>query len=143
MTTDELYAGIDYQPLTLGIGHRPAALRHRRRARQPSTSRYQDIVVLDEVPNDISVVQGIITEEFQTPLSHVNVLSREPQDAEHGPARRDDQRDPARARGQAGRAHRRRAERWSIREVTQAEAEAFWAAHKPARPWCCRRSTSR
>ena len=33
-------------------------------------------MVLDHVPNDISVVQGIITQEFQTPLSHVNVLSQ-------------------------------------------------------------------
>jgi hypothetical protein len=32
--------------------------------------------VLDQAPNDISVVQGLITQEFQTPLSHVNVLSQ-------------------------------------------------------------------
>jgi pyruvate,water dikinase len=34
-----------------------------------------DIVVLNGIPNDISVVAGIITTEFQTPLSHINVLS--------------------------------------------------------------------
>jgi hypothetical protein len=34
------------------------------------------IVVTDDVPNDIPLVGGLITEAFQTPLAHVNVLSR-------------------------------------------------------------------
>jgi hypothetical protein len=34
-----------------------------------------DIVVTDGIPNDLPVVGGIITSDFQTPLSHVNVLS--------------------------------------------------------------------
>ena len=37
---------------------------------------FRDIVVLDQVPNDLSVTLGIITEQFQTPLSHINVLSQ-------------------------------------------------------------------
>ena len=36
----------------------------------------RDVAVLDRVPNDISVVAGIITDELQTPLSHINVLSQ-------------------------------------------------------------------
>jgi hypothetical protein len=36
----------------------------------------RDIVVTDEVPNDIPLLGGLITEAFQTPLAHVNVLSR-------------------------------------------------------------------
>jgi hypothetical protein len=36
----------------------------------------QDIVVTDEVPNDIPLIGGLITEAFQTPLAHVNILSR-------------------------------------------------------------------
>ena len=31
--------------------------------------------MLDAVPNDISIVAGQITAEFQTPLAHINVLS--------------------------------------------------------------------
>jgi pyruvate,water dikinase len=72
--SDELFAGQNYQPLnpaeaygylkkltldelkTEYIGHR-------------------DIVVLNGIPNDISAVAGIITADFQTPLSHINVLS--------------------------------------------------------------------
>jgi phosphoenolpyruvate synthase/pyruvate phosphate dikinase len=34
-----------------------------------------DIIVLNGIPNDVSVVAGIITTEFQTPLSHINILS--------------------------------------------------------------------
>lgn len=34
------------------------------------------IVVTDEVPNDIPLVGGLITEAFQTPLAHVAVLSK-------------------------------------------------------------------
>ena len=35
----------------------------------------RDLVVLYGIPNDIPVVAGIITTEFQTPLSHINILS--------------------------------------------------------------------
>jgi hypothetical protein len=34
------------------------------------------IVITDDVPNDIPLVGGLITEAFQTPLAHVNVLSQ-------------------------------------------------------------------
>jgi hypothetical protein len=36
----------------------------------------RDIVVTDQVPLDIPFVGGLITEAFQTPLAHMNVLSR-------------------------------------------------------------------
>lgn len=75
ITTPELYEGIDYQPLTLGKSCGRLVFLT---ADELETSfvSFQDIVVLDRVPNDISVTQGIITAEFQTPLSHVNVLSQ-------------------------------------------------------------------
>ncbi len=34
------------------------------------------VVITDDVPNDIPLVGGLITEAFQTPLAHVNVLSQ-------------------------------------------------------------------
>lgn len=34
------------------------------------------IVITDDVPNDIDFVGGLITEAFQTPLAHVNILSQ-------------------------------------------------------------------
>jgi hypothetical protein len=36
----------------------------------------EDIVVTDQVPNDIPLIGGLVTEAFQTPLAHVNILSR-------------------------------------------------------------------
>ena len=75
ITTDELYEGVDYQPLN------PAQSYGRLRfmtATELETEHvsFRDIVVLDRVPNDISVTLGIITSEFQTPLAHINVLSQ-------------------------------------------------------------------
>lgn len=74
ITTDELYAGIDYQPLncktSMGrlVFFKAADL-------DKNYLSFRDIPVLDAVPNDISVTMGIITETFQTPLAHINVLS--------------------------------------------------------------------
>jgi hypothetical protein len=75
VTTDELYAGIDVQPLSVGtaIGR----LRFESAANLETVYLSpEEIVVLDQAPNDISTVQGLITEEFQTPLSHVNILAQ-------------------------------------------------------------------
>ena len=75
VTTEELYEDITYQALNLA---RTCGRLVFMQATDLETSYvgFRDIVVLDTVPNDISVVQGIITAEFQTPLSHVNVLSQ-------------------------------------------------------------------
>lgn len=129
VTTDDLYAGIDYQPLSLGTA--VGRLRFMRAADLESQYvSHQDIVVLDGVPNDISVVQGIITETFQTPLSHINVLSQNRRTPNMG--LRGAMSHPALlplkdklVELTAG------ASSWSIREVTEEEAQAFWEAHKP------------
>src|SRR5204863_2060351 len=64
-----------YQPLNPGVGY--GTLRFRQTATldgQPLSPT--DLVVLDRVPNDLSMVAGIITAEFQTPLAHVGVLAK-------------------------------------------------------------------
>lgn len=130
VTTDQLYARIDYQPLTLGTA--VGRLRFLTANALASTQlSYQDMVVLDEAPNDISVVQGIITQTFQTPLSHINVLSQNRRTPNLG--LRGAMTNP-RLRALEGRNVElvARADGWSVREVTAAEAEAFWAAHRPA-----------
>lgn len=128
-TTDQIYAAIDYQPLTLGtaIGR----LRFTTASQLASTYlSYEDIVVLDEAPNDISVVQGLITQTFQTPLSHVNVLSQNRHTPNMG------------LRGAMTNPQLRALEghlvelvasatQWTVREVTATEAEAWWTAHRP------------
>lgn len=75
ITTEELYEGIDYQALNVGRSCGRLVFFTAEELEESYVS-YQDIVVLGSVPNDISVAQGIITAEFQTPLSHVNVLSQ-------------------------------------------------------------------
>lgn len=75
VTTEQVYEGIEYQPLNLAVG--VGRLRFvNADALADTYLSFSDLVVLDSVPNDISVVAGMITEEFQTPLSHVNVLAQ-------------------------------------------------------------------
>ncbi|HPA58114.1 MAG TPA: hypothetical protein PLT70_11885, partial [bacterium] len=37
---------------------------------------FKDVLILTRLPNELPVVGGTITEEFQTPLAHVNVAAR-------------------------------------------------------------------
>jgi hypothetical protein len=129
-TTEEIYRGIEYQPLNLGESVGPIRfIRSVNLQTEYVTSR--SIVVLDAVPNDITPVAGIITEEFQTPLSHINVLMR--------------------ARGRpnmglrSGRMHEKLAGLkdgdhvrltvgafdFDVQPVTLEESEAWWLANKP------------
>ena len=129
VSTDDIYAGIDYQPLSLGsaIGrlHFVTA-----QALDSENLSYQDLVVLDQAPNDISVVQGMVTETFQTPLSHLNVLARNRKTPNMG--LKAAMSNPT-LRALEGRLVELTvaADAWSVRESSQTEAEAFWAAHRP------------
>jgi hypothetical protein len=128
-TTDQLFAGIDYQPLTLatGIGRLRFTTAKETEINPPSN---QDLLVLDEAPNDISVVRGLITQTFQTPLSHINVLSANrgtPNMGLKGALTNSTLRalDGKLVKLVVG------ALDWRISEVTTAEAEAFWLATRP------------
>ena len=133
ITTDELYAKTDYQPLNVAtsIGRLTFA-----KAADLDNGLYlsfQTFVVLDEAPNDISVMQGIITQEFQTPLSHLNVLSRNRKTPNMG--LRNALTNPTLLAFKdklveisVG------ASEWTIREASLEEAQAFWDAHKPEKP---------
>ncbi|MFO0762142.1 MAG: PEP/pyruvate-binding domain-containing protein, partial [Byssovorax sp.] len=129
LTTDQLYASIDFQPLSLGSAM--GRLRFAKAADLETLDlSYQDIVVLDQAPNDISVVQGLITQEFQTPLSHVNVLSQNrhtPNMGLRGALTNE------KLLAEEGKLIELTvtASDWSIKEVTADEAKAFWETHKP------------
>lgn len=128
-TSEELYAGIDYQALSLatGIGR----LRFAEVSKLAETYlTHEDLVVIDQVPNDITVVQGIISEGFQTPLSHVNILAQNrktPNMALRGAMTNPELRALEGKLVELTVA----ASSWKVREATQAEADAYWAAHKP------------
>ncbi|ATB27873.1 PEP/pyruvate-binding domain-containing protein [Melittangium boletus] len=129
MSTDELFAAIDYQPLNLATS--VGQLRFLTAEQLETTYlSFRDIIVLDRIPNDISTILGIISEEFQTPLSHVNVLSQNRKTPNMG------------LRGAMSNEKLRSLEgkwvrltvgafEWSIEEVSAAEADAYWETHKP------------
>mgnify|MGYP003632091251 FL=1 len=129
ITTEQLFDGIDYQVLNPGESY--GQLRFVTAAEvETDALTFRDIAVLDSVPNDIAVVMGIITEGFQTPLSHVNVLSQNrgtPNMALRG-AYQD-----LELRALEGKWVRLTVGTfdYSVEEVTQQEADAWWEANKP------------
>jgi len=129
ITNDELYAGIDYQPLNLGISMGQLRF-YSMEELEESYLSFRDIVVLDKVPIDISVCMGIITEEFQTPLSHVNVLSQNRGTPNMGLKGAFDNEELRALEGQWVQLTVDDFD-WSIKGVTQEEADAWWEEHKP------------
>ena len=106
ITTAQLFEGITYQPLNAADSYGQV---HFYRAGDLSNGRaylpFRDIAVLDTVPNDITVAMGIITDAFQTPLSHVNVLSKNRGTPNMALTGAFDDPDVACARGQVGPPH--------------------------------------
>jgi len=130
-TTDDIFAATDYQPLNLGstIGK----LRFVKAADlQTEYVGFRDVVVLDRVPNDISVVAGMITEEFQTPLSHINVLAQNRGTPNMGLRGATTKTELLALNGKwveltVG------AQEYKVIEKTQAEADAWWDVNKPGK----------
>jgi hypothetical protein len=130
ITSNELFAGQNYQPLnpeeafgylkkfTLNDLETEYAGRH-------------DIVLLNGIPNDISVVAGIITTEFQTPLSHINVLSHNR--GAPNMALRDGWSNPLLESLSNKLVYLKvTLDTFIIREATLAEAMAFWTNKEPS-----------
>lgn len=130
VTTDEIYAGTDYQPLNLAttVGKVRFLTAD---ALESTYVSFRDIVVLDHVPNDISVVAGLVTEEFQTPLSHVNVLAQTRGTPNMGLR---NALSNTKLRALEGKWAKLTvgASNWEAVEATQAEADAWAEANKPA-----------
>ena len=129
ITTEDLFAGITYQPLNLGTA--VGQLRFYRAEQVEDYVNYREVVVLDRIPNDLSVVAASITGQFQTPLAHINVLAQNRGTPNMGligafedpTLRAFDGKWVELSVGPLA---------WSIREVTEAEADAWWAANAPA-----------
>jgi hypothetical protein len=130
--TNAPFRGITFQAVTPGIGYgvlqfMPAAELARARG------GLGVIVVTDDVPLDVPLLGGLVTEAFQTPLSHISVLTRNrgtPNLALKN-ARSDDRLVPwfnKLVRLDVGNGT------FSIREATTAEAQLFWDKRKPTGP---------
>lgn len=75
LNPDAVYKGVTFQPLVSGVAF--GTLRLASVGELDSLDLGpQDIVLTDGIPNEIPLIAGLITETFQTPLAHVNVLSR-------------------------------------------------------------------
>lgn len=127
--SDELFQGISYQPLNLA---RALGKLRFMTADQLLTDyvSFRDIVVLESIPNDIEVCSGIITDDFQTPLSHINVLAQNrgtPNMGLSGAFTNETIRalDGKWVELDVG------ATDYRLVEVTQAEADAWWEANRP------------
>ncbi len=129
VSTDDIFAGIDYQPLNLGRAK--GYLRFLTAdALDTEYVSARDVVVLDHVPNDISVVMGLITQDFQTPLSHVNVLSQNRGTPNMG-LRGAMTNDALRALEGKWVALEVGAFDWTIEEIPVEEADAWWDSVRP------------
>jgi hypothetical protein len=130
-TTDDLFQGVSFLPLNLGTSIGRVRFLKVEQLETECLS-FRDIVVLDHVPNDLSVTSGIVTEEFQTPLSHINVLARNRKipnmwlrDAFTNPTLRAHEDQWARLTVES--------EGFTIEAVPQADADAWWEEHKPTK----------
>jgi len=130
ITSEELFLGQSYQALNIQENYGYLIKADVKQIEQMYLGRH-NIVILNGIPNDIAVVGGIITTEFQTALSHINILSH-------------NRNTPNMAFKEA----------WSnsqfntllnklvylkvendtfyLRSADISEAEAFWASHEPS-----------
>ncbi len=132
IATDEVFRGQVYQPLNPGTAY--GVLRFRKTAALDGVPLAPtDLVVLDRVPNDVAMVAGIITAEFQTPLAHVAVLAQTRGTPNMG--LRDAWDDP-RLRGFADQLVKLEVgpQEFTISAGDPAAAQAYWDSLRPSAP---------
>lgn len=129
ITPDEVYQGLQYQALNC-----KKSFGYLRRVRVDSLETAppgpRDIVVLDGPALDIPAVAGLLSPEFQTPLSHLNILSKNrgtPFLAQKGIW------DDSLVLAIENQLVMMEVfpDSFKLVRATQAEAEAFWNAHQP------------
>jgi pyruvate, water dikinase len=130
-TTDQLFEQIQFQPLNLGSSVGRLRFLTVEQLETECVS-FRDIVVLDHVPNDLSVTLGIVTQEFQTPLSHINVLARNRKIPNMWLR---DAFSNTRLRAHEGQwvSLTVRGGDFTIEQQSEADADAWWDEHRPAK----------
>jgi len=132
VTTADIYARTDYQPLTKATTMGVLTFLTAAEVDSGTFIPYNAIVVLDEVPNDISVVSGVITEQFQSPLSHVNVLATNRRTPNMG--LRNAKSNPTLLKYQNQWVQLTvAADKWEMVGIEPTVGAAFFDAHKPAK----------
>lgn len=123
------FKNVSFQPLTVAVGY--GVLEFVAAEDLDSARLGPDVIlVTDDVPNDIPLVGGLVTEAFQTPLSHVNVLSqnRKTPNMALNHAREDE-----RISEHLGKLVRLEVapSGFEITEVSSEEANEFWESRRP------------
>lgn len=72
--TDQIFDNIDYGPLNLGVGFGRLRVVEPGDAQPPTMTQ---VVIFKTLPNDLTHVAGVLSEEPQTPLSHVNLRAKQ------------------------------------------------------------------
>ncbi len=72
--TTEIFAGVAYSPLNLGVTYGRLGIFDGDTGRPPGAT---DIAIFRRLPNDLARVAGVISEAPQTPLSHVNLRAQQ------------------------------------------------------------------
>ncbi|NLP01551.1 MAG: hypothetical protein GX089_03580 [Fibrobacter sp.] len=132
VSEDELYGGQKYQALNTGEAYGWLRRVEVSDAGSRNSGRH-DILIVNGLPLDIPVIAGIITTVFQTPLSHINVLSH-------------NRGTPNMALKSAWDDEKLKSlenklvylnvkpDTFLIREASREDAEAFWSAREPSKP---------
>ena len=129
---DVVRAGVTFQPLNAAVGY--GILRFVPATELEDVPLGSDVIVMtDDVPNDVPLVGGVITEALQTPLAHINVLSRGR--GTPNMALRDARNDP-RFAGLLDQLVRLEVSEgaFDVRAASIEEAEAFWESQRPEGP---------
>jgi len=129
ISPEELYKGQNYQALNLTENYGYLNKVEIEDLESSYLGRH-DIVLLNGIPNDVSVVAGIITTEFQTPLSHINVLSHNR--GTPNMALRDGWENEQLENLLGELVYLNvQSDSFEIRKASLVEAEAFWASKEP------------
>ncbi len=130
LTSNEIFGHITYQPLELGEAYGFVRIIAPGATLDPATLRPFDIVVLGSLPEDIPVVSGVVTDELQAPLGHINVLCHNRKTPNMGlrgasalAAFKDLEGKLARLKVDA--------QGYTLTAATQADAERSWEARRP------------
>lgn len=137
-STDELFGGMRYQPLTEGLAF--GTLRLVRGAFDQASARPDEILVFEHLPDEIPVVGGVVSSELQAPLGHIAILCatrNTPNMALRGAI------DDPRLVALDGHlvALNVQPQDFGVREASRTEAEAAWARLRPTQSMAPRRNT--
>ena len=131
ITTDEVFEGIAYEPLTSGTTF--GTLRVVHGALDLSTVRPDQILVLEHLPDEIPVVAGVITAQLQAPLGHIAVLCATRQTPNMALRTALSDESITSLDGQLV-SLTVAPQEWQLRSASRAEAETAWASRRPSAP---------